>query len=90
MFDPVFSGLSFVFRPGRYAHHAVRVARRCMDGLSGLWILTWIGSLTGFSELLGPGADVTVTCDTQGKHNPSRVAVRRPRHVRCERCPGTN
>src|SRR6266446_6471680 len=37
IFDPVFSGLSFGFRPGRSAHQAVRVARRCIqDGLE--WV----------------------------------------------------
>ena len=37
IFDPVFSGSSFGFRPGRSAHQAVRVARRCIaDGLE--WV----------------------------------------------------
>ena len=31
IFDPGFSGSSFGFRPGRSAHQAVRVARRCID-----------------------------------------------------------
>jgi group II intron reverse transcriptase/maturase len=31
IFDPEFSGSSFGFRPGRSAHQAVRVARRCVD-----------------------------------------------------------
>ncbi len=38
IFDPVFSGSSFGFRPGRSAHQAVRVARRCVqDGL--VWVV---------------------------------------------------
>ena len=38
IFDPVFSGSSFGFRPGRSAHQAVRVARRCIqDGL--VWVV---------------------------------------------------
>lgn len=37
IFDPCFSGSSFGFRPGRSAHQAVRVARRCIeDGLE--WV----------------------------------------------------
>jgi len=37
IFDPFFSGSSFGFRPGRSAHQAVRVARRCIqDGL--VWV----------------------------------------------------
>ncbi len=37
VFDPFFSGSSFGFRPGRPAHQAVRVARRCIqDGLE--WV----------------------------------------------------
>ena len=37
VFDPQFSGSSFGFRPGRSAHQAVRVARRCIqDGL--VWV----------------------------------------------------
>ena len=37
VFDPGFSGSSFGFRPGRSAHHAVKVARRCIqDGLD--WV----------------------------------------------------
>jgi RNA-directed DNA polymerase len=37
IFDPGFSGSSFGFRPGRSAHQAVRVARRCIaDGLE--WV----------------------------------------------------
>ena len=37
IFDPHFSGSSFGFRPGRSAHQAVRVARRCIgDGL--VWV----------------------------------------------------
>ena len=37
IFDPFFSGSSFGFRPGRSAHQAVRVARRCIaDGLE--WV----------------------------------------------------
>ena len=37
VFDPGFSGSSFGFRPGRSAHQAVRVARRCIqDGLE--WV----------------------------------------------------
>jgi RNA-directed DNA polymerase len=37
IFDPGFSGSSFGFRPGRSAHQAVRVARRCVqDGLE--WV----------------------------------------------------
>ena len=37
IFDPQFSGSSFGFRPGRSAHQAVRVARRCIgDGL--VWV----------------------------------------------------
>ena len=37
IFDPGFSGSSFGFRPGRSAHQAVRVARRCIaDGL--VWV----------------------------------------------------
>jgi group II intron reverse transcriptase/maturase len=37
IFDPHFSGSSFGFRPGRSAHQAVRVARRCVqDGLE--WV----------------------------------------------------
>ena len=37
IFDPFFSGSSFGFRPGRSAHQAVRVARRCVeDGLE--WV----------------------------------------------------
>jgi group II intron reverse transcriptase/maturase len=31
VFDPEFSGSSFGFRPGRSAHHAVRVARRAIE-----------------------------------------------------------
>jgi RNA-directed DNA polymerase len=38
IFDPQFSGSSFGFRPGRSAHQAVRVARRCIqDGLE--WVV---------------------------------------------------
>lgn len=38
IFDPSFSGSSFGFRPGRSAHRAVRVARRCVqDGLR--WVV---------------------------------------------------
>jgi group II intron reverse transcriptase/maturase len=38
IFDPGFSGSSFGFRPGRSAHQAVRVARRCVqDGLR--WVV---------------------------------------------------
>jgi Reverse transcriptase (RNA-dependent DNA polymerase) len=38
IFDPLFSGSSFGFRPGRSAHQAVRVARRCVqDGLE--WVV---------------------------------------------------
>src|SRR6266513_1519813 len=38
IFDPVFSGSSFGFRPGRSARQAVRVARRCIqDGL--VWVV---------------------------------------------------
>jgi RNA-directed DNA polymerase len=38
VFDPLFSGSSFGFRPGRSAHQAVRVARRCIqDGLE--WVV---------------------------------------------------
>jgi group II intron reverse transcriptase/maturase len=38
IFDPHFSGSSFGFRPGRSAHQAVRVARRCVqDGLE--WVV---------------------------------------------------
>jgi len=38
IFDPLFSGSSFGFRPGRSAHQAVRVARRCIqDGLE--WVV---------------------------------------------------
>ena len=38
IFDPGFSGSSFGFRPGRSAHQAVRVARRCIaDGL--VWVV---------------------------------------------------
>lgn len=38
IFDPGFSGSSFGFRPGRSAHRAVRVARRCVqDGLE--WVV---------------------------------------------------
>jgi RNA-directed DNA polymerase len=38
IFDPYFSGSSFGFRPGRSAHQAVRVARRCVqDGLE--WVV---------------------------------------------------
>src|SRR5882724_9834798 len=38
IFDPGFSGASFGFRPGRSAHQAVRVARRCIaDGLE--WVV---------------------------------------------------
>jgi group II intron reverse transcriptase/maturase len=38
IFDPCFSGSSFGFRPGRSAHQAVRVARRCVqDGLE--WVV---------------------------------------------------
>jgi RNA-directed DNA polymerase len=37
IFDPHFSGSSFGFRPGRSAHQAVRVSRRCIqDGLE--WV----------------------------------------------------
>ncbi len=37
IFDPYFSGSSFGFRPGRSAHQAVKVARRCIqDGLE--WV----------------------------------------------------
>jgi RNA-directed DNA polymerase len=37
VFDPRFSGSSFGFRPGRSAHQAVKVARRCIaDGLE--WV----------------------------------------------------
>ena len=37
VFDPQFSGSSFGFRPGRSAHQAVKVARRCIqDGLE--WV----------------------------------------------------
>ena len=37
IFDPFFSGSSFGFRPGRSAHQAVKVARRCIqDGLE--WV----------------------------------------------------
>jgi RNA-directed DNA polymerase len=38
IFDPLFSGSSFGFRPGRSAHQAVRAARRCIqDGLE--WVV---------------------------------------------------
>ncbi len=38
IFDSVFSGSSFGFRPGRSAHQAVKVARRCIqDGLE--WVV---------------------------------------------------
>ena len=38
VFDPFFSGSSFGFRPGKSAHQAVRVARRCVqDGLE--WVV---------------------------------------------------
>jgi group II intron reverse transcriptase/maturase len=38
IFDPLFSGSSFGFRPGRSAHQAVRVARWCIqDGLE--WVV---------------------------------------------------
>ncbi|WP_277750825.1 group II intron reverse transcriptase/maturase [Nonomuraea polychroma] len=38
IFDPFFSGSSFGFRPGKSAHQAVRVARRCVeDGLR--WVV---------------------------------------------------
>jgi RNA-directed DNA polymerase len=38
VFDPLFSGSSFGFRPGRSAHQAVRAARRCVqDGLE--WVV---------------------------------------------------
>jgi RNA-directed DNA polymerase len=38
IFDPGFSGSSFGFRPGRSAHQAVKVARRCVeDGLR--WVV---------------------------------------------------
>ncbi|MEU7916968.1 group II intron reverse transcriptase/maturase [Microbispora bryophytorum] len=38
IFDPHFSGASFGFRPGKSAHQAVRVARRCIeDGLR--WVV---------------------------------------------------
>ena len=38
IFDPGFSGSSFGFRPGKSAHQAVRVARRCIqDGLE--WVV---------------------------------------------------
>lgn len=38
IFDPHFSGSSFGFRPGRSAHQAVKVARRCVeDGLR--WVV---------------------------------------------------
>jgi RNA-directed DNA polymerase len=38
IFDPEFSGSSFGFRPGRSAHQAVKVARRCIeDGLK--WVV---------------------------------------------------
>lgn len=37
IFDPHFSGASFGFRPGKSAHQAVRVARRCIDDG-----LTWV------------------------------------------------
>ena len=38
IFDPFFSGSSFGFRPGKSAHQAVRVARRCVqDGLE--WVV---------------------------------------------------
>jgi hypothetical protein len=38
IFDPGFSGSSCGFRPGRCAHQAVRVARRCVqDGLE--WVV---------------------------------------------------
>src|SRR5205823_11972924 len=38
VFDPGFSGSSFGFRPGRSAHQAVKVARRCVqDGLE--WVV---------------------------------------------------
>jgi RNA-directed DNA polymerase len=38
IFDPHFSGSSFGFRPGRSAHQAVKVARRCIqDGLE--WVV---------------------------------------------------
>jgi RNA-directed DNA polymerase len=38
IFDPGFSGSSFGFRPGRSAHQAVKVARRCIqDGL--VWVV---------------------------------------------------
>jgi RNA-directed DNA polymerase len=38
VFDPLFCGSSFGFRPGRSAHQAVRVARRCVqDGLE--WVV---------------------------------------------------
>ena len=38
VFDPLFSGSSFGFRPGKSAHQAVRAARRCIqDGLE--WVV---------------------------------------------------
>lgn len=38
VFDPLFSGSSFGFRPGKSARQAVRVARRCVqDGLE--WVV---------------------------------------------------
>jgi RNA-directed DNA polymerase len=38
IFDPFFSGSSFGFRPGRSAHQAAKVARRCLqDGLE--WVV---------------------------------------------------
>ena len=38
VFDPLFSGSSFGFRPGKSAHQGVRVARRCVqDGLE--WVV---------------------------------------------------
>jgi RNA-directed DNA polymerase len=55
IFDPGFSGSSFGFRPGRSAHQAVRVARRCVqDGLE--WVvdidLDWFFDRVQFDVLM--------------------------------------
>ncbi len=52
IFDPGFSGSSFGFRPGRSAHQAVKVARRCVqDGLEWVADIDLDRFLTGFSSM---------------------------------------
>ena len=53
IFDPLFSGSSFGFRPGRSAHQAVQAAPAVhrATAWSGSRTSTWTGSSTGFSSM---------------------------------------